>query len=307
MGIHTKSGAILSLCLIIGWFLFNVAPTAQSQKSSPDVAVGPQYDSTHVYVPPEDFHQFVASVLGTFGGSASQESIVTVTPTPSSTISQVVFTPVGILSVFGFKTPVPYPFGTERSGYLVTDMDAAVQKARSAGAAVIVAPFNDAIGRDAIIQFPGGVNTQLYWHTKTPSYAALRAIPENRVYLSADSAATFTRSFLVFSQGRIVSDDSHALGIEIGRSGKTYRRVRIQSNFGKLTILVTDGHLPYPYGREVTGYEIANLENTLQKAKAAGVTVLVPPYESDHRVAAMVQFPGGFIAEIHALKQTGVN
>ncbi|MEN2472505.1 hypothetical protein VOI36_21600 [Burkholderia sp. GS2Y] len=35
-------------------------------------------------------------------------------------------------------------------------------------------------------------------------------------------------------------------------------------------------------------------------AKAAGVTVLVPPFASDGRNAAIVQFPGGYIAEIHA-------
>ena len=31
-------------------------------------------------------------------------------------------------------------------------------------------PFDDPIGKDAIIQWPGGVNTQLYWHTTAPSY-----------------------------------------------------------------------------------------------------------------------------------------
>lgn len=300
MRIHAKSTALLPLCLIIGWVLLSVTPTTQSQELSHDIAVGPQYDSTHVYVRAEDFHRFVTSVLATFGGSLSKENVVTVTPTPSTTISQVVFTPVGFFSVFGFKTPIPYPFGAERTGYLVTDMDAAIQRARAAGAAVIVSPFDDAIGKDAIIQFPGGVDTQLYWHTKTPSYAALQTIPENRVYLSADAVAAFTRSFLAFSGGKIVSDESHAPGIEIGRTGETYRRIHIQSKFGKLTILVTDGHLPYPYGREVSGYEVANLKDTLQKAKAAGVSVLVPPYESDGRTAAMLQFPGGFIAEVHA-------
>jgi hypothetical protein len=64
---------------------------------------------------------------------------------------------------------------------------------------------------------------------------------------------------------------------------------------------VTDGHLPYPYGREVTGYEVANLADTLTKAKGAGVTVLVAPYQADQREAAIVQFPGGYIAEIHSL------
>ena len=143
---------------------------AQSIAATPNVAVEPQYDTTHVYVAPEDFDRFVTSVVATFGGTTSKQGVFTVTPTPSSTMSQLVLTPVGTLSVFGFKTPIPYPFGVERTGYLVTDIDTAVQTARATGAEVVVAPFNDPIGRDAIIQWPGGVKTQLYWHTTAPSY-----------------------------------------------------------------------------------------------------------------------------------------
>jgi hypothetical protein len=101
-------------------------------------------------------------------------------------MSQLVLTPVGTVSVFGFKTPVPYPFGLERTGYLVTDMDEAIRAAKATGADVSVAAFNDPIGQDAIIQWPGGINTQLYWHTTAPSYAPLQTIPENRVYVSPD-------------------------------------------------------------------------------------------------------------------------
>ena len=109
------------------------------------------------------------------------------------------------------------------------------------------------------------------------------------------------RSFRAFSHGEVISDDAHAPGLEIGRPADTYRRIRIQSKFGKMTVLVTDGHLPYPYGREITGYEVANLSDTLSNAKAAGVAVLVDPYKADGRNAAVVQFPGGYIAEIHSL------
>jgi hypothetical protein len=285
--LHKVAGAV-----VIGLALY-AAPT-------PDVAVGPQYSSTHVYVAPEDFSRFVSSLLAVFGGTASKPGVVTVTPTPSSTMSQLVQTPVGIFSVFGFKTPAPYPFGAERTGYLVTDLDAATGAARAAGAEVLVSPFNDPIGRDAIIQWPGGVNMQLYWHTIPPSYAALQTVPENRVYVSPDRVTAFTKSFLSFSQGKMVSDDPHAPGIEIGRAGGSYRRVRIESKFGKLTVLVTDGHLPYPYGRETTGFEVASLSDTLAKAQAAGVAILAGPYVADHRNAAVVKFPGGFIAEIHS-------
>ena len=265
------------------------------------VAVGPQYDTTHVYVAPQDFDGFVASLIATFGGTTTKQGVFTVTPTPSSTMSQLVLTPVGSISVFGFKTPIPYPFGLERTGYLVKDMDAAVREARSTGADVLVAPFNDPIGRDAVIQWPGGVNTQLYWHTTAPSYAALQSIPENRVYVSTDKADEFVHSFLAFSRGKVASDDAHAPGVEIGRSGDTYRRVRIESQFGKLTVFVTNGHLPYPYGREMTGYEVANLADTLTKANAARVEVIVPPYKAEERDAVVVQFPGGYIAEIHSV------
>ena len=96
-------------------------------------------------------------------------------------------------------------------------------------------------------------------------------------------------------------DEPHAPGVEIGKPSETYRRVRVRSTFGLLTILVTDGHLPFPYGREMTGYEVANLSDLLTKAKAAGVSVLIAPYTADHRSAAMVQFPGGYIAEIHSI------
>jgi predicted enzyme related to lactoylglutathione lyase len=68
-----------------------------------------------------------------------------------------------------------------------------------------------------------------------------------------------------------------------------------------MTVLVTDGHLPFPYGRETTGYETADLDATLQKARESGAEILVEPYQSGERRAAMVEFPGGYIAEIHAV------
>jgi predicted enzyme related to lactoylglutathione lyase len=269
---------------------------------APGVAVGPQFDTTHVYVSPQDFDGFVASLIATFGGTKTKQGVFTVTPTPSSTMSQLVLTPVGSISVFGFKTPVPYPFGSERTGYLVTDMDDAIRAAKAAGADVLVAAFDDPIGKDAIIQWPGGVNMQLYWHTTPPSYSPLQTVPENRVYVSPERVDAFVHSFVAFSHGSVGSDEPHAPGIEIGRPAETYRRVRFESKFGKLTAFVTDGHLPYPYGRETTGYEVTNLSDTLTKAKASGVDVLVPPYKTDEREAVVVQFPGGYIAEIHSVK-----
>ena len=300
-------GPCVALVLTLGLAVAspNVSAFAQNAQTAGivSVAVAPQYDTTHVYVAPEDFNRFVESLIETFGGTTTKQGVFTVTPTESSTMSQLVLTPVGSVSVFGFKTPIPYPFGLERTGYLVTDMDEAVRAARATGADMFVAPFNDPIGRDAIIQWPGGVNTQLYWHTTAPSYPPLQTVPENRVYVSRDKVNAFVHSFLAFSHGGVVSDEAQAPGVEIGRPTETYRRVRIESKFGKLTAFVTDGHLPYPYGREMTGYEVTNFAATLTKAKAAGADVLVPPYKTGERDAVVVRFPGGYIAEIHSARK----
>jgi hypothetical protein len=295
-----SAGSIATVLLLV-----HISLAQAALGNARDIAVGPQYDTTHVYVAPEDFDGFVASLLSTFEGTTTQKGVFDVTPTPSSTMSQLVLTPVGTLSVFGFKTPIPYPFGAERTGYLVTDLDVAVSAALADGADLLVTPFPDPVGRDAVIQWPGGVNTQLYWHTTPPSFKPLVTIPENRVYLSPARAAAFVKGFVAFSHGNVVSDDEHAPGVEIGKPQDTYRRIRLESKFGKVTVLVTDGHLPYPYGREVTGYEVQDLSETLAKAKTAGVAILIPPYHAEDRTAALVQFPGGYIAEIHALnKQT---
>ena len=296
----TAVAALLAVGFVNPFLVTSALAQNAQTAGTANLAVGPQYNTTHVYVAPEDFDRFVASLIATFGGTTTKQGVFTVTPAPSKTMSQLVLTPVGSVSVFGFKTPIPYPFGAERTGYLVTDLEEATRTAVDNGADVLVSPFNDPIGRDVVIQWPGGVDMQLYWHTTAPSYKPLQTIPDNRVYVSAERVAAFVRSFLSFSSGKVVSDDAHAPGIEIGRPNQTYRRIRIASNFGKVAVLVTDGQLPYPYGREVTGYEVANLADTLAKAKAAGVEILVAPYTADQRDAALVQFPGGYIAEIHS-------
>jgi hypothetical protein len=278
-----------------GW-----AQSPQGKGSVSNVAIGAQYDTTHVYVEPSDVNAFVASFLGTFGGKGTNQVVATVTPTPSSTTSQLLQTPVGTVSLFGFKTPIPAPFGDERTGYLIANMDAAINAARASGAEVMVTPFPDPIGVDAVIRFPGGVMTQIYWHTKAPSYAPFAHVPENRVYVSEDAADTFLSSFLAFSGGSVVSDERAAPGDEIGKPGTTFRRIQVGSTFGKLLVLVTDGHLPYPYGRETTGYEVDDLAATLEKAASFGAKVLIPPLNTRGRLSTMVQFPGGYIAEIHS-------
>ncbi|MDH0747667.1 glyoxalase [Pseudomonas sp. GD03842] len=282
-----------------------VAPAVFAQPGPVAVAVAPQYDTTHVYVAPADVDRFVQSFTATFGGQSTPQVVVNVLPVPSSTTSQLIQTPVGTVSLFGFTTPIPHPFGQERNGYLVKDMDVALKEARKAGADVIVSDFPDPIGRDAVVQWPGGVNMQLYWHTKTPNYAPFQTVPENRVYVSKDRAPAFVKSFLAFSQGKVVNDTKKAPGVEIGRADVTYERIRIESPFGKMVVLATDGHLPYPFGHDTTGYEVSNLKETLGKAAAAGVKTLVEPFTSEGRQAAVVEFPGGYVAEIHQLNTAG--
>lgn len=265
------------------------------------VAVGPQYDTTHVYVAPADLDAFVSSFVSTFGGKPSKRSVANVLPVPSSTQMQYLLTPAGALSIFAYQTPIPFPFGQERTGYLVTDMDQAIKAARAAGAEVIVEPFKDAIGIDAVLQWPGGLKMQLYWHFKASANPPLESIPENRVYISRDQADNFVAGFVRFAQGKVVSDDPQAAAAEIGRAGETYRRIEIASLFGNMLVLVTDGHLPYPFGYETTGYRVTDLSATLDKAKAAGVKILSAPYAAHDRTTAIVEFPGGYIAEIHSL------
>jgi len=253
----------------------------------------------HVYVESGRFDDFVRSWLATFGGTAKPAGVADVTPTPSQTRSQLILSPVGTLSVFEFTTPTPYPFGSERTGWLLRDFEVGVQQARDAGAVLQVAPFDDPIGRDAIVQFPGGVNTQLYWHTTAPSYPALQTIPDNRLYVSPDAADAFLKSYLSFTGGTVAADDASTDGAAIGKPGSTFRRIRIVSPFGNSVVAVTDGHLPYPYGRETAGYAVGDVTSTVDKAVAAAAVVLVPVNRAGGVDNAVLQFPGGYVAEVH--------
>nr|WP_238391625.1 MULTISPECIES: glyoxalase [unclassified Mycolicibacterium] len=271
--------------------------TAPGQSASQ--AVGPQYDSVHVYVAPGQLDTFVSSWLATFGGSTKPAAVVTVTPTPSQAKSQLILSPVGTISAFEYTTEVPYPFGSERTGWLMANFDAGVQQARDAGAAVVVAPFPDPIGRDTIIQFPGGVDAQLYWHTTAPNYPPLASVPDSRIYLAAATVDQFLKSYLQFTHGSIDTDAAAADGALVGKPGTTFRRIHLTSAFGSTLIAVTDGQLPYPYGREVAGYAVNDVAAITKKAVAAGARELVPAVHTGTTTSAILQWPGGYIAELH--------
>ncbi len=76
-----RAGAVLAAAMAFCL----VAANARSIARTPQLAVGAQYGTTHVYLAAEDMDRFAASFLATFGGTSSQRSVVTVTPTPSST------------------------------------------------------------------------------------------------------------------------------------------------------------------------------------------------------------------------------
>ncbi|MDX3909623.1 MAG: hypothetical protein QHC67_07360 [Sphingobium sp.] len=159
------------ICPMMATALIAISPaaapaqsSAPAQNSGNNFLVGPQYDTTHVYVAPEDFDRFVTSFIATFGRTASKQGVFQVTPTDS----------------------------------------------------------------------------------------------------------------------------------------KSYRRLRMTSGYGKMNVMVSGGQLPWPYGRDMTGYEVGDLTATLAKAKAAGVETLVPPHAESNRTSAIVRFPGGYIAEVHA-------
>src|SRR5579864_2752346 len=79
---------LTAIFAVLSSFAFS-ASTAISQQSTPgnnlSIAVGPQYDSTHVYVSPSDLESFVKSFIATFGGQASKPQVMNVLPVPSST------------------------------------------------------------------------------------------------------------------------------------------------------------------------------------------------------------------------------
>lgn len=303
--LNTPSFLVIRVAAIAALLLATVGcaevKTASNASAIPNVAVAPQYDTTHVYVDaPANYDALVGAWNATFGGKLSSRIAANIMPVSANTQFQYVWSPVGNLSTFSFLTPIPYPFGQERTGWLVNDIDQAIAAARASGAEVIVDKFKDPIGYDAVIQFPGGVKFQLYWHFDAPNYAPLETVPDNRVYVSPDAADLFVKDFLAFSHGKLVADVKKADASEIGRPGETFRRIRLESNFGKMLVFITDGHLPYPFGHEITGYEVKDLDATLAKATKAGAKVLSPRFESAEFSTVIVEFPGAYIIEMHA-------
>src|SRR5208283_5465096 len=106
-----KLGLSLILAALVRPSMAAHARAGQASVARSTVGVGAQYDSTHVYVAPGDLDAFVKSFATTFGGQPSKRIVTNVLPVPSMTEFQYLWTPVGTLSVFAFRTPIPFPFG----------------------------------------------------------------------------------------------------------------------------------------------------------------------------------------------------
>jgi hypothetical protein len=284
----------LRLSLALAAALFDgLGPAGMQPVPMADYSVGPQYDTTHVYVPEDRFDAFVASFVATFGGTTSKQGEFQVTPR-SLTKSQLALTPVGTVSVFGFKTPIPYPFGDERTGYLVTDIDAAVASARRHGLSGASRPFPI---RSAGIRDPvagRGQHADLLAHRQAELCAARHRagkpdLPDKRCIRQLHPRLDRLRAWQDRFRRQVRP------GAEIGQPDKTIRRVAIDSGYGKMVVFVTDGQLPWPYGRDMTGYDVPDLAATLARATAAGVETLVQPV-SRRPPERAGPLPGGYIA-----------
>jgi hypothetical protein len=60
---------------------------------------------------------------------------------------------------------------------------------------------------------------------------------------------------------------------------------------------------PAPSSTSSTGYEVSSLTDTLAKTESLGVGIFVQPYSSSGRTAAIVEFPGGYVEEIHEVSE----
>ena len=54
--------------------------------ASPSLAVGPQYETTHVYVAREELDRFSNALVATFGGTKSPVAVIKHHPDPQETM-----------------------------------------------------------------------------------------------------------------------------------------------------------------------------------------------------------------------------
>lgn len=71
---------LIEILLISSLLTIASAAVARDRPASPQIGVGAQYDTTHLYVAPEHVDKFVKSFLATFGGQSTKQVVATVTP-----------------------------------------------------------------------------------------------------------------------------------------------------------------------------------------------------------------------------------
>ncbi|WP_265443717.1 hypothetical protein [Flexivirga meconopsidis] len=265
----------------------------------PDEGHGPAYDSTHIYTTFADMAPLTEQLQAVFGGEVKTYGELNICPQPSLSVVSVLLSPYGLLSLFGFSTPIPYPFGQDKHGYRIRRRDEMIGRATEAGLDFAVAPFDDLGGLQSIVRLPGGSALQFYEPPAEMGFPELTHIPEARIYLGPLTIDPFLAAFTTLTRGTVQTDDPVADGAEVGMPDTTIRRVTYESGYGRLLVLETNGHQPYPYGWDFTGFVVDDLTATLATATAAGAQVVADPHTANGRTSAMVQFLGGFVAEIH--------
>ena len=104
-------------------------------------AMGPQHDTTHVYVPVAEFDEFIRGFVATFGGKASGCGRTTLIVTDGAP---------------------PWSYGHELTGYEVAVLKGTPARAQGGGVKLLV-PTDTVGGRSAAIApFPGGYIAELH-------------------------------------------------------------------------------------------------------------------------------------------------
>lgn len=280
--------AIVAFWLAATQPAFASSTSAENGVNPEDLSVGPQYGTTHVYVDPSTQEAFTRSFIQTFGG----ESVAALENDAHSVAS-----PSGTVSLYSAQSADST--NSASIGYLVLDLDHAISSAQKSGARLIAGPVQGALGRSAVIQWPGGIKTGLYQDEHRPNLPPLAARPDQRVHIAPAEVDGFVKAFLHFSKGTLMFDSPRRDAAEIGKPGESYRLVRLVSPFGNILIVASQNPLAPPFGTESTGYEVQDLSATLDRAQAAGAKVVSGPYKAVDHTTAMLTFPGGYTAEVH--------
>ena len=235
---------VLALAAALAGAVAFAAVAQLSSAPTPEVAVGPQYDSTHVYVAPADFDRFVASFVATFGGTASKRAChgyADAEPDHVAACSDAGREPLGV------RLRDTCSLSLRRRADRLSRRGHGHRRPggprRWGGRHRRPVPRSDRPRRGDPVAGRREHAALLAHDAASCAAAGCRSRkPRSTCRTTAPTPSSATSC--AFSQGGRDSDDPRAPGVEIGRPGETYRRVRLASHFGEMAVLVTDGHLP---------------------------------------------------------------